>query len=525
LQLLGFEVDVVNSVQFSNHTGYPLIKGQKLDGPALSDLAEGLEANGILGDTYGRGEGGYTHLLTGYIGSPTFLRAVLELLDKMQRAAGPEKPVMYVCDPVMGDDGKLYVPEGLAEIYAKEVLPRAHMIVPNQFEAELLLGFRAGEIDSLGAAAAACEALHALGPKVVALTTVDACASDAEVAMLLSEKGRKPKWLLKLPRVAGGPFTGTGDLASAMFLARADLHPLELPLALEKVGALLQEVLRATVDPVVGHPRRLYEGRAVPPELQLVRSKRAIEDPTVRVRCKALWPQTAMTEAAAGADDGPATLHGAWTAQSPPIRGVVFDMDGTLTAPGQIDFERVRSLCKVPPGEDIVLYLQRKHAGDTAGLAAAMAVVEEEEKAAFIHPVLQPGLADMLGELQTRGVRIALLTRNSTACVELFLEALRGSSAVTKDFRFDPVLTRDSLEELGMPNKPDPSPVLHCCTHWGLTPEEVLVVGDGVDDVRGGAAAGCRTCAVLGDEALGSRAATLADCSVSHLEYLVPRLF
>eukprot|EP00971_Amphidinium_carterae_P115413 2285841-Amphidinium_carterae.1 len=32
LQLLGFEVDVVNSVQFSNHTGYKTVKGQKLNG-------------------------------------------------------------------------------------------------------------------------------------------------------------------------------------------------------------------------------------------------------------------------------------------------------------------------------------------------------------------------------------------------------------------------------------------------------------------------------------------------------------
>lgn len=30
-QILGFEVDAINSVQFSNHTGYAHIKGQILD--------------------------------------------------------------------------------------------------------------------------------------------------------------------------------------------------------------------------------------------------------------------------------------------------------------------------------------------------------------------------------------------------------------------------------------------------------------------------------------------------------------
>ena len=30
LQLLGFEVDAINSVQFSNHTGYPTLRGNGL---------------------------------------------------------------------------------------------------------------------------------------------------------------------------------------------------------------------------------------------------------------------------------------------------------------------------------------------------------------------------------------------------------------------------------------------------------------------------------------------------------------
>lgn len=70
LQLLGFEVDAVNSVQFCCHTGYPKFGGQVLDGDALWSLVAGLEENGLVA-------GGYSHLLTGYIGSATFLRTVL----------------------------------------------------------------------------------------------------------------------------------------------------------------------------------------------------------------------------------------------------------------------------------------------------------------------------------------------------------------------------------------------------------------------------------------------------------------
>jgi pyridoxine kinase len=77
LQLLGFEVDPVNSVQFSNHTGYPSWSGEVMDGEALWRLVEGLEANGLLA--------GYTHLLTGYIGSTSLLRTIVRVAEKLRQ--------------------------------------------------------------------------------------------------------------------------------------------------------------------------------------------------------------------------------------------------------------------------------------------------------------------------------------------------------------------------------------------------------------------------------------------------------
>ena len=47
-QLLGLEVNAINSVQFSNHGGYPTVRGLRLDGGDLTDLADGLDANGLL---------------------------------------------------------------------------------------------------------------------------------------------------------------------------------------------------------------------------------------------------------------------------------------------------------------------------------------------------------------------------------------------------------------------------------------------------------------------------------------------
>ena len=46
------------------------------------------------------------------------------------------KICVSVCDPVMGDDGKMYVPAELLDVYRDKIVPLADIISPNQFEAE-----------------------------------------------------------------------------------------------------------------------------------------------------------------------------------------------------------------------------------------------------------------------------------------------------------------------------------------------------------------------------------------------------
>ena len=57
---------------------------------------------------------------------------------RMLKSANP--PLVYVCDPVMGDNGKLYVTSDLLPIYRDVILPLADIVTPNQYEAELLTG-------------------------------------------------------------------------------------------------------------------------------------------------------------------------------------------------------------------------------------------------------------------------------------------------------------------------------------------------------------------------------------------------
>ncbi|CAH2079682.1 unnamed protein product [Thlaspi arvense] len=196
LQLLGYDVDPINSVQFSNHTGYPTFKGQVLNGEQLWDLIEGLEANDLLF---------YTHLLTGYIGSVSFLNTILEVINKL-RSVNPN--LTYVCDPVMGDEGKLYVPEELVQVYREKVVPLASMLTPNQFEAEKLTGLRIVTLDfslvmvpysskcyrinSEEDGREACSILHAAGPSKVVITSITIGGILLLIGSHQKEKGQKP---------------------------------------------------------------------------------------------------------------------------------------------------------------------------------------------------------------------------------------------------------------------------------------------------------------------------------------------
>lgn len=262
LQLLGFEVDAINSVQLSNHTGYKAFKGQILNDKDLDNLVDGLAQNNL---------DNYTHLLTGYIGSASFLKRVALLVTTL-KCKNPN--LIYVCDPVMGDNGKMYVPEALKEIYKKEILPLADVLTPNQFELELLTDEK---ITSMTELQNAIKKLHQIGPKTVALSSSE--LNNKLTAVVSTEKDNV---LLKvdIPKIPA-TFTGSGDLFAALFLAHLYLQS-DMKTTMEKTINSLYSVLLNTyeyskvyADTEAQHARKI--------ELQLIQSKNNIENPEIRL--------------------------------------------------------------------------------------------------------------------------------------------------------------------------------------------------------------------------------------------------
>jgi len=259
LQLRGFEVDFINSVQFSNHTGYKTFKGQVLEGAELSDLLLGLEANGLLC---------YNYLLTGYIRSVEFLHAIVEVHSRL-KAANPD--LRYVCDPVLGDDDKLYVPQEMVEIYKSDLIPLSNIITPNHFEAEVLTGI---SVRNQAQAVQACKLLHEMGPKVVVITSIPIPDNDLLVVLSEIKDDKQSIYTLTCPKVSGR-YHGTGDLMAALLLANIHEEPMNAGAALEKTVSTMYAVMqRSAAGPI---PTDVATFK----ELKLIQSKNDIECPNI----------------------------------------------------------------------------------------------------------------------------------------------------------------------------------------------------------------------------------------------------
>ncbi len=206
LQRMGFNVIPINTVQFSNHTGYGDWSGQVFDPAHITDLFDGLARRGVFEKI--------DAVLTGYLGAPALGDAIL---DMIKTRLPPH--ALWLCDPVMGDvDRGMFVRDGIPEFFKSRALPRANIITPNQFELEYLSGV---EIKNLDDARRACNTAHDMGPEVILLTSlIHNTTSDDEIQMMASHKDGA-KYLVTTPRL---PLpiapNGAGDFTSAMFLAR-----------------------------------------------------------------------------------------------------------------------------------------------------------------------------------------------------------------------------------------------------------------------------------------------------------------
>lgn len=222
LQRLGFDVWRVDTVVFSNHPAHGRHAGRIVGCDEVGALLDGLADLGL----WARCEA----VLSGYLGN---LETGPLVADTVRRVRTARPGMLYLCDPVFGDDGKVYVGDGIVDFYRKTGIPLADIVTPNAFEAAHLTGIAT---DTAAGALDAARALRAAGPRIAVVTGVR--DGDRSRTVAVADDGA---WSVAVPWV-DRPSHGAGDLFAALLLGRllrGAALPDALSLAVSSVHAVL----------------------------------------------------------------------------------------------------------------------------------------------------------------------------------------------------------------------------------------------------------------------------------------------
>ncbi|WP_136658010.1 pyridoxal kinase PdxY [Nitratireductor sp. XY-223] len=146
-------------------------------------------------------------VLSGYLGDAAQAAGIARLVAAV-REKNPE--ALYLCDPVIGDKGGLYVPEETARAVRDELIPAASVATPNRHELEWMAG------TALSDNADIINAARSLGPERVLVTTAVPMMANSTGNLLVTNADA----LLAEHQEIPDPPNGPGDLLSALFLSR-----------------------------------------------------------------------------------------------------------------------------------------------------------------------------------------------------------------------------------------------------------------------------------------------------------------
>jgi pyridoxine kinase len=224
LETLGYPVWAVPTVILPWHPGHGRATRIVPETEQFAALMKDLERAPWLGEVAG--------VLSGYLGNAEQADAVASLVAAV-RERNPR--ATYICDPVMGDAGGLYVAEPLARALRDVLMPIADIATPNRYELEWMAGAKLDDMRSvIGAAGEA-------GPPTMLVTSAPAMMAGGTGNLLLTQSAA----LLAEHRIIERPPNGLGDLTAAVFLARL-LDGQPAAKALQSTTAAVYEILART---------------------------------------------------------------------------------------------------------------------------------------------------------------------------------------------------------------------------------------------------------------------------------------
>ena len=227
LETLGHPVWAMPTVVMPWHPGRGRSTRLQFDADAFSAALADLAAAPWRGELRA--------VLTGYFVTPAQVLAAARLIASL-KAEMPD--LLYVCDPVMGDLGGLYIAPDTADAIRDHLLPLADLATPNRYELAHLCG------SPLDSNAAIMEAALSLGPPRMLVTSAVPMMAGGTGNLYLS--GRHA--LLAEHRLIDNPPNGLGDLLSAVFLARLLEDGADEEKALQSATAAVFEILARTAS-------------------------------------------------------------------------------------------------------------------------------------------------------------------------------------------------------------------------------------------------------------------------------------
>ncbi len=196
MERLGVRVLQLPTVLLGRRPDHGPPGGGPIPAATLSAMIEGLAADGVLAEV--------DAVLSGYLGAPDHVGVVLDAVERVKAA---NAKAVFVCDPVLGDDGKLFVRDEIADAVLNGLWRHADWLTPNVFELGLLTG---RTVDSLESAR---EAARFVGKPVL--------CSSIRTALGLGNLLAAPTgdWFCETPRLPRAQ-KGAGDLLSALYVGR-----------------------------------------------------------------------------------------------------------------------------------------------------------------------------------------------------------------------------------------------------------------------------------------------------------------
>jgi pyridoxine kinase len=227
LHAAGFTVLQVPTIILSHHPGLGKPAGVRLPASEIEALLQSLDAQGATTSCIGA--------MTGYFASADQVAITARALMKAKQA---NPALIILVDPVLGDHGRLYVGQDVAEAVRADLLPLADMLTPNAFE----LGFLSGhEVNTRQDAERAASKLAC--PEILA-KSID--TDDGRILTLTITKEGTAE--ASTPRLGNVPH-GTGDFLAGLYLAsRLNAY------APAQALTLSTAILASAIERSRGHP-------------------------------------------------------------------------------------------------------------------------------------------------------------------------------------------------------------------------------------------------------------------------------